>query len=898
MKRFAEKSAGRAYRILLRAFPREFRERNGQEMELTFLAHLRRQRREQGWPGALDAWLRAAGDALVGGAARRLRTAVMGRCSVEGGDGTSEESRGVWEMFASIRGDIRFALRALVRRPLFAVTIVLSLAVGIGANASVFTLVDGLLFTPLPYEDPEELVTLWTENPVLGWSNTDVNPADAWDWRKRSRSLEDLAVHYEDRLNLTGEGPPELVAAVRSTPNILGILGREPVLGRGFLPEELGPERDDVVILMNGFWERRFVRDRNVLGSTLTLDGKVRTVIGVMPPDFRFLADRPDVLLPLNLIPWEDDRGGHYAEATARLAPGTGVDEARTELRQIARQLQAEYPEANENWTVQVIPLHEEMLGPVARQASIILIVAVGFVLLMVCVNVANLLLARGETRARELAVRTAIGAGRGRVIRQLLTEALVLAVLGGGLGLLLANWGYRAMVAGLPSQVPPVFEFGLDGSVLAFTALVTVASALLFGIVPALRSSVAGAAALRDGGRGGRSTASARFGSALVVLQTATAVVLLVGGGLLMKSISGMRSQDFGFDPRNVLTVRLAPPAGEYPEEADLRAFWNTVEERVVEIPGVIAVGNTQSHPLMGSNWGRVVRIAGQDEAQERRTRLTYLSGGLFQALGLQVVSGRPIRATDDEDAPMVAVVNEDFVSRYLGEGANALEHALLAESDPLRPIPVVGVIRNVVERGIERPPEPSIYLSIAQANVRSRSLVVRTAGPPGDILEPLQQAVWSVDPKIPLFQIETMEDLVDRRVGSFSLIANLMGLFALLSLFLGAVGIYGVTAFTAGRRTGEIGVRLALGAERGDVVRMVVRQGGKRALVGLALGLTLAYLVAGTLESVLVEVNPRDPVIFAGVAAVLGAVSFLGLWIPAWRASAVNPVGALSSE
>lgn len=881
--------ARRSYRRLLHLFPRAFRERHGAEMEETFLALLEWEGRRRGWPGRVRAWVAGAWDALSRGILLRLKARERQ---------TSADEMGVQEMIANTWGDIRFALRALARRPLFAATVVLSLAVGIGANASVFTLADGLLLTPLPYEDPEELVVLWTENPVLGWENTDVNPADAWDWRERARSLEDLAVHYEDRLNLTGEGPPELVAAVRSTPNILDILGREPILGRDFLPEELGADRDDVVILMDGFWERRFGRDRNVLGTTLTLDGKVRTVVGVMPPDFRFLADRPDVLLPLDLIPWEDDRGGHYAEATARLAEGVGIDQARTELRQIGEQLQGEYPDTNENWNIQVVPAHDEMLGPVAKQASIILLVAVGFVLLMVCVNVANLLLARGEHRSRELAVRTAMGAGRGRVVRQLLTEALVLAVLGGGLGLLLANWGYRAIVSSLPPQMPPVFQFGLDGSVLAFTLLVTGASALLFGIVPALRSSRPGATTLRDGGRSGRSTGSARFGDALVILQTAMAVVLLVGGGLLMKSISGMRHQDFGFDPHNVLTLRLAPPASEYPEAADLRAFWNAVENRVAEIPGVLAVGNTQSHPLMGSNWGRVIRIAGGEEAEGRRTRLTYLSGGLFDALGFQMVAGRPIRETDDEDAPMVAVVNQNFVDRYLGEGANALEHALLPESDSVAPVPIVGVIRNVVERALDRPPEPSIYLSIAQANVRSRSLVVRTAGPPGDVLESLQDAVWSVDPKIPLFQIETMEDLVERRIGGFSVIANLMGIFALLSLFLGAVGIYGVTAFAAGRRTGEIGVRLALGAEPGDVVRMVVGQGGRRAALGLALGLVLAFLVAGALESVLVGVNPRDPLIFLAVVAVLALVSFLGLWIPARRASSVNPVQALSGE
>ncbi len=898
MNPFPRGTAALAYRLLLLAFPRSFRDRYGKEMVDTFLVLLDRQGQRRGLAGRVDAWVYGASDALARGAIQHLRRLGMGYGRGRGRRVEPKESRGAGEMIGDILGDVRFAVRALTRRPLFSATIVLSLAVGIGANTSVFTLADGLLFTPLPYEEPEELVTLWSENPVLGWSNTDINPATAWDWRERSRSLEDLAVHYEDRLNMTGDGPPELVAAVRTTPNLLAILGRAPVLGRDFLMEELGPDRDDVAILMNGFWERRFGLDPSILGSTLTLDGEVRTVIGVMPPDFRFLADRPDVLLPLDLIPWEDDRSGHYAEATGRLAQGVGVEEARTELRQISQQLQAEYPEENRNWWVQVVPAHDEMLGPVAEQAAVVLLVAVGFVLLMVCVNVANLLLARGENRARELAVRTAMGAGRGRVIRQLLTEAMVLAVVGGGLGLLLATWGSRAIVSALPSQMPPVFQFDLDGSVLAFAVAITGVSALLFGTIPAFRSSRAGAGTLRDGGRSGRTTGSARFGNALVVLQTAMAVVLLVGGGLLMKSISGMRNQDFGFEPRNVLTVRLAPPASEYPETEDLRSFWNAVGDRVAELSGVVAVGNTQSHPLMGSNWVRTIRIAGQDPDQKRTTRLTYLSGGLFEALGLQVVAGRPIREADDEDAPLVAVVNETFVSRYLGDGADALGHSLLSGSDDTPPVPIVGVIRDVVERAVDRPPEPALYLSIAQANVRSRSLVVRTAGPPGEILGSLQEAVWSVDPKIPLFQIETMEELVDRRVGSFGVIANLMGIFALLSLFLGVVGIYGVTAFTAGRRTGEIGVRLAMGAEPGDVVKMVVGQGGKRAAMGLALGLALAFLVAGALESVLVDVNPRDPWVFSAVVVVLGLVSFLGLWIPARRASTVNPVQALSSD
>lgn len=877
----------RFYRLLLRAFPREIRRTHGEEMEETFFSLLQREEEKWGRLGTVHAWLAAGWDALASGVRNRFREWRRHR---------SHKDTGVVAMLSTVWGDIRFAVRALGRRPLFSVAVVVTLALGIGANASVFTIVEGLLLTPLPYQEPDELVTLWSENPVLGWNRTNVNPADAWDWGTRSRSLEEVAVHYQDALNLTGDGPPVLLNAVRTTPNLLSLLGRQPVLGRDFLQGEVGAGRDDVVILTDGFWERRFGGDRDVLGTSLDLDGVPRTVVGILPPDFFFLDQRPDVFLPLDLVPAEADRGGHYMEALGRLTPGVGLEEARTELAQISTQLQEEYPEANENWGVEVLSTHDDVLGEDAMQASLILMAAVGFVLLMVCVNVGNLLLARGETRAREMAVRTALGAGWGRVTRQLLTESLVLGILGGALGLLLATWGYRGIVSAMPADRPLVFQFGLDWTVVGFTVAVTLAATLLFGIVPALRSGRAGATALRDGGRSGRSVGSARFGSALVILQTAMAVVLLVGGGLLMKSISGMRNRDLGFEPRNVLTLRLAPPSAEYPDNRALQAFWDGVEERVAGIPGVLAVGSTQSHPLMGSNWGRTVRVAGQDE--DRTVRLTYLTPGTFDALGFRMVAGRPIRSTDDADAPRVAVVNETFVHRYLAEDADPLASYLESGSDTLPPVPIVGVIEDVVERGIDRPREPALYLSVAQGEARTRSLLVRTAGPPQDWVDPVQEAVWSLDPKLPLFGVETMEALVDRRVGGFAVIANLMGIFALLSLFLGALGIYGVTAFSAGRRTAEIGVRLAMGAERRDVIRMVVLEGARRAGIGLALGLVLAFVVAGALRGILVGVEPRDPQIFLGVTAVLAGVAFLGLWLPARRVAAVDPVEALTAE
>lgn len=884
--------ATRIYRLLLKFYPSTFRATHEGEMEEAFLHLLEWESRRRGLAGRMDAWLSGGWDAISGG----IRMRLIGEPGNERTRTNTFPSKGVGEMFGALLRGLRLTVRGLLRKPLFTLTVILSLAIGIGANASVFTLVDGLLLKPLPYEEAEELVALAEENTVRGWNGVSVSPLNARDWGERSHTLEGVATFYVQDQTLTGEGPPALLTAVRVSSNMFDLLGRAPVLGRGFSEEEMGVDRDNVVVLTHGFWQRQFGGARSVLGQSVELQGKARVVVGILPAGFQFLDQEPDLFLPLDLVPTDHTRDEHFLKAVGRLANGSSLDEARAELDEISLQLGAEYPESNEGWKVQLSSVRDDMLGPTSKSAALALMVAVGFVLLMVCVNVANLALARGEHRTRELAVRAALGAGRGRIIFQLLTESLVLALLGGGLGLLLANWGYRGVVATLPNYTSPNFQFGLNGSVVAFTLVATLLSAVLFGTIPAVRFSRSSVGALRDGGRSGLSTTASRFGSALVVLQTALALVLLVGGGLLMKRIAEMRGQDLGFNPENTITVRVSPPAAEYPEADDITAFWRAVEGSVAQAPGVVSVGSTQSHPLMGASWIQTVRVAGQD--QDRTTRLTRASGGLFDALGFRTVAGRPLRGEDDKDSSWTAVVNQAFVRAYLAPEADPLAVTLVNPSDSMPPMPVVGVIQDVVESNIDEPPEPALYLSFAQAPVRRRSLVVRTSGPVAEALPAIRAAVWSVDPKVPLDQVQTLQSQVDQQVGGFAVVANLMAVFAILSLLLGALGIYGVTAYAAGRRTNEIGIRMALGAEKGDVVRMVVSQGGRRAGLGLLLGLVAAFFVTRGIGSLMVGIEPSDPTVFILVTLILGLVSFLALWIPAWRASAVGPMAALDHE
>jgi len=802
-------------------------------------------------------------------------------------------------MMGSLVSDLRFGMRALVRRPVFGATAVAALALGVGASTAIFSVVNGFVLKPLPYEEPGRLVALWSAHPERGWSRTDVSMPEAWEWGQRSDALAALSVHDDRRVALTGGDRPEFVDAVFATANVFEVVGVEPVLGRGFVPADNRQGAEAVTVLTHDFWQARFGGDPGVLGRTLTLNHDPHTIVGVLPRGFYYTDEFADVFIPWRIDPATAHRGNHSMEAVGRLAPGATVERLREELERITRQQGETHPEESEGWRAQVVPLRADVAGEEATRASLILMVAGAFVLLMACVNVANLLLARANGRRRELAVRAAIGAGRGRVVRQLLVESGILAVLGGSLGIVLAAWGSRAIASWMPDfLLTPARRFSMDWRVLAFTVAVTAASVFVVGLLPALRASRTDPDALRDGGRGGSGPGNRRFGTGLVMVQTAMAMVLLVAGGVLFRSIASMQRADLGFEAEGVLVVGLIPPGARYEHGAPLAELYDRITERVRALPGVQAAGWIHSPPLLGNNWTTGVRIPGVEIAGEEDglpVRVDYVTPGYMEAMEISLRRGRPIQDRDRADAEPVVVVNEAFVSRYL-QGGEALSHTIEVLGDDSRRI--VGVAENTVERDLNRPPEPTIFVPQAQHATHRRFLMARTSGDPGGMLEAVRRSVWSVDPDLPLLRPGTMEDLVASRLQGYQLIARLMGAFALLALVLGGVGIYGVTAYGVSQRQNEIGVRMAMGAGRGQVRRRVVRDGMIRAGVGLGAGALLALLLTRTLETFLVGVSAADPVTFGAVAALLAGVSFLAAYLPARRASVIDPVRTLSGE
>lgn len=797
--------------------------------------------------------------------------------------------------------DIRFGLRTLVRNPATSLLAMLTLALGIGANSAIFSVVNRVLLDPLPYPQPDELIVLVESAPKLGFPRFSTSPPNFDDFRRQNRSFEHLSAYRRERLNLTGREQPEVILGAAVSPDFFRMLKVDPAPGRGFRDEEGRPGQARAAVLSHGLWQRLFGGDPGIVGRPITLNGESYTVVGVAPRGFE-LPRRTEIWVPLALDLANEARGAHFLGVIGRLKSGVGLEKAETEMIGIAARLEKQYPETNSEWTVDLIPLREMVVEDI-RPILMILLVAVAFVLLIACANVANLLLARVASRERELAVRAALGASRGRLVRQMLVETALLFVAGGLLGLLLAHWGVKALIALDPENIPRAQEIGVDGRVLAFTFLVSLATGLLFGLVPAL--SATGRRlyeALKEGGRAMAGGVHGRLVRNLLVgFEVAVALVLLVCAGLLIQSFARLSGVDPGFKPEGVLTARVSIPELKYPDEERQALFYEQLLERLSAIPGVEQAAAIYPLPLSGSDMSLAFTVEGRPApppAEVPSTNIRVISPDYFRAMGIPLVRGRAFEPRDREGAEDVLIINQTMASR-IWPGENPLGKRITF-GDPADPEwrTVVGVVGDVRHDTLDQEKASEAYWPVAQGPFTDAVLVLRTAGDPVQLAGPLREGVRAVDRDLPLERIQPMEQVVSEALAQSRFKTLLLGLFAGLALGLAAVGVYGVVSYSVAQRTHEMGIRLALGARPGQVRRMVLLQGMRVVLISSAVGLALALYATRFLREQVYGVSATDPVTFAIVPLVLLAVALVANLVPALRATRVDPLEALRYE
>ncbi len=801
--------------------------------------------------------------------------------------------------------DLRYAARTLLRARGFTLAVLLTLALGIGATTAMFGVVHGVLLRPLSFPAPDRLVMVWERNPEGTRDRNSVSPANVAEWREQSTTFEGLAAFVRFPASLTGQGEPEAVQGQAVTPNFFSLLRVRPALGRAFLSgdENGGDAAADTptpVILSHELWARRYNADPGIIGRVIMVSDASATVIGVMPPGTDVLDSRPALWIPISIDP---ETTGRYLSVVGRLKDGATLEHARAEMGAVARRLSAAKPENNLDWSVNVVPLHDDTVGE-ARPALLVLLGAVGLLLLIACANVANLLLARASVRRKELALRVSLGATRGRLVRQMLTEALLLAVAGGALGVLAAVWGTRLLLNALPDGVaiPRTEQVGFSVPVFAFAAGVTLLTGALFGMAPALAAGDGSAHHdLKDASRGATAgPGRGRLRGAIVVSQVALAVVLLAGAGLLGRSFWRLLSVDTGIHAERVLTARVSLPNARYEEPERRVVFNDELFRRVDALPGVSAVGSVGWLPMTGDKSATGFTVAGRpapEPGKEPGADIRSVGGDYFRVLGVPLVRGRLFTGADGVAAPRVFVVNQAFVREHFpGEDPLGRRVAVQWDEDPVGEI--VGVVGDERESGPASKAAPAIYFWHAQDPWSSFSLLVRTSGEPGALSAAVAREVQAVDPLLPVDAVRPMTSVVSDVVARPRLNAVLLGAFAAAALLLAALGIYGVIAYGVSQRTREIGVRVALGATPREVLRMVVGQGVRMAAVGLGVGLLVALAATRLMRGMLFGVEPGDPLTLAAVLAGLGAVALLASSLPARRAARVDPLQALRAE
>jgi putative ABC transport system permease protein len=789
----------------------------------------------------------------------------------------------------------------LLRNPGFTIVAVLALTLGIGADSAIFSVVNAVLLRPLPYPESERLVILRERSPQL--EGMSVAYPNFIDWREQNSTFENIGVFRRQSFNLTGNGEPERLVGSQVSAEVFAAVKVNAARGRVFTNDEDKPGATPVVVLSHGLWQRRFGGNPNILDQTLTLDGRRFTVIGIMPSDFQFPRAGTELWTPVGQAskdPGWENRGNHPGLAgIARLKPGVTAAQAREDMEVVAANLERQYPDSNTGSRVTITPALETAIRGI-RTALLVLLGAVAFVLLIACANVANLLLARATTRQKEIAIRTALGASRGRIIRQLLTESILLSVAGGALGLLLARWGVKLIVAISPNSIPRATEIDLDGRVVAFTVGISLFTGIIFGLVPALQSSKPDLnETLKDAGRG--STASRHlFRSGLVVSEVALTLVLLIGAGLMIRSFYRLQQVDPGFNYDHLLTFNVSLPPKKYPEDQQKINFYEQLTEKLRALPGVQTVGVSSGLPLGNNGWQTSFRVEGQPEPEPGHTPLTeacIATPDYFQAMGIPLLKGRTFSEQDVKDSPHVTLIDEEFARRYWPGEEAVGKNIKTGRNDP--PITVIGIVRRVKMDGLnEDSNRVQSYFPFRQLPNGGMTVVIKTANDPMGIVSAARQQVLQIDPDQPVYGVNTMEQLRADSIAPDRLTLMLLASFAAVALILAGVGIYGVMAYSVTQRTHEIGIRMALGARQSDVLGMVIRQGMKLAVVGLAIGLLGAWLATRAMASLLFGVSATDPMTFAVISLVLAGVALGACFVPARRATKVDPMVALRYE
>jgi putative ABC transport system permease protein len=800
--------------------------------------------------------------------------------------------------------DLRYGVRLLLRNKGFTAVSVLALALGIGANSAIFSVVNSVLFRPLPYSDPQRLTMIWENHQERGGPQHEwASPADLRDWREQTQSFEHVAGLLGWGPTLTGRDEPEDLQGAAVSYDTFEMLGIAPALGRGFTADEDRPGTGLVVVLSHQLWQRQFGSDPSIIGKSLTLGGQSYTVAGVMPRGFVLpILTNTEIFTtagPLLAGLKGCDRGCVILRVIAKLKSGVPLDAARAEMSAFAARIAEQYPDSNSGVGTALVPLHEQVVGDV-RMAMLVLLGAVALVLLIACANVANLLLSRAAAREKEVAIRAALGASRARLIRQHLTESLVLAVIGGAFGLLLAFWMVDVLVSFAPKGTPRVEEIGVDTSVLAFTFAVALVTGLAFGLAPALLSSRTNFnSALKEGGRDARASARGnRVRSALVVAEVSLALMLLVGAGLLIKSFINLQRVDPGFNAKGALRLDVGLPRIRYGDPTRTAAFFKQLVDRIEALPGVESAGAVSSLPLSGGGTDTSFLIEGQPHPEANREPVSFFSKvtpDYFRTMGIRLVRGRVITEADNVDAPKVAVVSEALARRYF-PGDDPLGKGLLFGSKDRREI--VGVVSDVKFFGLNLDARPMMYFAERQYPARGMSVIVRTTSDPTSLAAAVRSEVQALDKDLAVSNVMPMDQLVSASLAEPRFLLLLLGVFAGAALALSVIGVYGVVSYSVAQRSHEIGVRMALGAQVGDVLKLVLGKGMVLVGTGVALGIAGAFALSRVMESLLFGVGARDLATFAATALLLAGVALGACFVPARRATKVDPMVALRYE